>query len=118
MTMSPEEQEEAWNLSQIRQQRSRLNAKPIGSMIRTLMARNGYGQTQAAEALEEQWRVAAGPTLAGASRPGTISRGVLQVLVSNSSALQELHMCKKQILQSLTAAMPQAGIRDLRGRVV
>jgi predicted nucleic acid-binding Zn ribbon protein len=115
--MTPEEQEEIWNLSQIRQYRSRLNAKPIGSMIRTLMARNGYGQTQATEDMNQNWQVAVGPTLAAVSRPGAISRGVLQVFVSDSSALQELHMCKKQILEQLKASMPQAGIRDLRGRV-
>ena len=109
--------EEAWNLSQIRQRRSRLNARPIGSMIRTLMARSGYGQTQAVEELAEQWCAAAGPTLAATTRPGNISRGVLQVWVADSSSLQELHMCKKQVLAALKSSLPQAGIVDIRARV-
>lgn len=111
------DEDEAWNLSQIRQRRSRLNAKPIGSMIRTLMARSGYGQTQAVEELLTQWRLAVGPSLAESTRPGNISRGVLQVLVADSSSLQELHLCRKQILAALKGAIPQAGITDLRGRV-
>ncbi|MEZ6138059.1 MAG: DUF721 domain-containing protein [Pirellulaceae bacterium] len=112
------EREEAWNLSQIKQRSSRLNAKPIGSMIRTLMARNGYGQTGAAEELHQQWRTAAGEPLASCSRPGNIARGVLHVFVNDSSSLQELHLCKKRILTALTANMPQAKIRDIKGRVV
>jgi len=110
-------EEEAWNLGQIRQYGSRLNAKPIGSVIRQLMARSGYGQTQAAEALLESWRQAAGPALAKSTRPGNISRGVLQIFVADSSSLQELHLCKKQLVAAMNSAMPQAGITDIRARV-
>ncbi len=116
MTSSPED-EEAWNLSQIRQQRSRLHAKPIGSMIRSLMARRGYGQTQAVDELQSRWREAAGEVLGSCSRAGNVSRGVLQVFVADSSALQELHLCKKQILAALQSSLPQANIRDFRARV-
>ena len=116
--MTPsEEQEDAWHLSQIRQRRSRLNAKPIGSVIRTLMARKGYGQTQAADELQARWQEAAGQVLGSHSRAGNVSRGVLQVFVADSSALQELHLCKKQVLAALQAAMPHANIRDFRARV-
>ncbi len=111
------EEEEAWNLGQIRQYGSRLNAKPIASVIRTLMARSGYGQTQAVEQLTESWREAAGPVLSKSTRPGNISRGVLQVFVADSSSLQELHLCKKQLVADLKRLMPQAGITNIRGRV-
>jgi predicted nucleic acid-binding Zn ribbon protein len=117
MEPTREEQQEAWNLSQIRQRPSNLNAKPIGSLVRTLMARRGYGQTQASEELERQWKLAAGQTLGAYSRPAAISKGVLNIVVDSSSALQELHFSKKQILKQLNAAMPQANIRDIRGKI-
>ncbi len=111
------EQQEAWDLSQIKQRHSRLNAKPIGSVIRNLMARRGYGQTQAIDELLHHWRQAVGPTLANSTRPGNVSRGVLQVWVADSPSLQELSMCKRQVLQALQTAMPQAGFVDLRPKI-
>ncbi|MCA9133767.1 MAG: DUF721 domain-containing protein, partial [Planctomycetales bacterium] len=85
------EQREAWDLAQIRQRRSHLHAKPIGSVVRRLMASTGYGETQAVEQLRQQWNAAVGEQLAGMTRPGNVARGVLYVYVSNSAVMQELH---------------------------
>lgn len=113
---TPEEVEK-WNLSQIRQQRSRLRAKPISSVMRTLMARSGYGQTKSNERLAESFRIAAGEPLASYARPGNINRGVLQVHVANSTVLQEFHFSKRQILKKLQAEIPEANIKDLRAKI-
>ena len=115
--MNSMEDEEQRNLTSFKQRPSRLNAKPIGAMVRKLMAQSGYGQVQAAEELSKQWEVAAGPTLARTTRPGNIARGVLLVHVADSSSLQELGLCKRQILQRLQKNYPQANIKNLRGRV-
>jgi predicted nucleic acid-binding Zn ribbon protein len=114
--LTPEEQE-LYELQQIKQRSSRYQAKPIGSAIRQVMARSGLGQTQAAEELLKAWKTAAGPTLGSVSRPGNVSRGVLHVFVQDSSALQELHMSRKQLLIVLQQSMPQLKIKDIRGRV-
>ncbi len=113
---SPEEQEQ-WNLAQIRQRRSRLTAKPIGSVVRRLMTQSGYGQTQAVQVLREKWAEAVGPTLAPRSSPGNLTRGVLQVHVADSATMQELSFCKRQIIQSLRSALPDSNITDIRPRV-
>jgi hypothetical protein len=39
-------------------------------------------------------------------------------LTRDSSALQELHLCRRQLLADLQQALPQANIKDIRGRLV
>lgn len=114
--LTPEQQEQ-FELQQIKQRPSPYYAKPIGRAIKQVMVRSGLGQTQAAEQLLTAWAAAAGPTLSSMTRPGNVSRGVLQVFVRDSSALQELHLCRKQILAALTQSMPQLNIKDIKGRV-
>ena len=113
---TPQQQEE-WDLAQIRQRRSRLHAKPIGSVVRRLMTQSGYGQTQSTELLQQKWTEAVGTSLAPLSRPGVVKRGVLQVQVADSATLQELSFCKKQIIASLRQAFPDWQISDVRLRV-
>ncbi len=113
--LTPEEQE-MQELLQIKQRPSPYQAKPIGKAIRQVMARSGIGQTQAAEELHAAWNSIAG-SLANVSRPGNVSRGVLQIFVQDSSALQELHLQRRQLLTALKDALPQLNIKDLRGKV-
>ena len=111
------EQREAWDLSQIRQRRSRLVAKPIGGVVRRLLASSGYGETQGAAQLLEQWQQAVGPELAKLTRPGNVARGVLQVHVANSATMQEVHFRKKQILVALQKLGVNSKITELKIRV-
>ncbi len=111
------EQQEAWDLAQIHQRRTRLVAKPIGGVIRRLMASSGYSETQATAQLQQHWEQAVGEILAKLSRPGNISRGALQVEVANSATMQEIHFRKKQILESLRSSTANSGIASLRIRV-
>ena len=114
--MEPLDDDE-WYLSNIKQRPSRLNPKKIGTVVRLLMARSGYGQVQANEELLMHWERAAGEVLARNTRPGNIKRGVLTIHVADSSSLQELAMCKREILLSLQQNFPQANIKEIRGRV-
>ena len=111
------EQQEAWDLAQIHQRRSRLVAKPIGGVIRRLLASSGYAETEAVAQLQARWEQAVGPTLAGLSRLGNVSRGALQVEVANSATMQEIHFRKKQILTALQAQATTSKISSLRIRV-
>ncbi len=113
---TPDERE-AWELATIRQRRSRLVAKPIGSVVRRLMESSSYGETQAAAHLQAAWEKAVGPVLAKLSRPGNITRGALQIHVANSAAMQEIHFCRKQILSSLQASPVAEKITDLKIRI-
>lgn len=111
------EQQEAWELSQIRQRRSRLNAKPIGRVVRNLMASSGYGEIESREQLLQHWRAAVGPELANHTAPARLARGVLHVQADNSSIMQELHFRRKQIVSALQRQLGAATITDLRIRV-
>ncbi len=112
-----EEEIEAWNLSQIQQRRSNLHAKPIATVMRKLMAQRGYAAIQATSELHEKWSEIVGEVLAKMTCPGNVSRGTLQVVVSDSGAMQELSFRKKQILAALKSKLPEAKIEDLRFRV-
>ena len=111
------EQREAWDLAQIHQRRSRLVAKPIGSVVRRLLASSGYAETQGAAQMLEQWQQAVGPELAKLSRPGNVARGILQIHVANSAVMQEVHFRKKQILSKLQKVATTGNITELKIRV-
>jgi len=62
----------------------------IGNILSELMARRGFGRIQSSEVLETAWRQAAGPLAAQYTRVGAIRRGVLEIIVANSTLVQEL----------------------------
>lgn len=117
MSQSPESRKEAWDLAQIRQRPTRLNVNKIGASVRRLMTRSGYGQTQAVEQLQRVWAESVGAALAARSRPGNISRGILNVHVADSPTMQEIYFCKRSLITKLQAAMPEVQIKDIRTRV-
>ena len=92
-------------------------AKPIGSVIKSLMIQRGISDEQTALMTQEEWRKAVGPDLAAETRPGKLQRGQLYIYASSNLVLQELHFSKTAILKSLQAALPDFKIRDLRFRV-
>jgi predicted nucleic acid-binding Zn ribbon protein len=111
-------QREEFELQQIRQRPSPYRAEHIGKSIRRLMTRSGIGQTQAAAEIESAWQSVASKQLASVSRPGNLNRGTLQILMQDSSAMQEFQMCKRQLLVELQRMLPHANIKDLKGRLV
>ncbi len=82
-----------------------------------LMARTGYGQEHASDALAAAWSEAVPEPLASHTRPGLIRRGVLEVFVTHSVIVQEFTFHKAVVLESLQKSMPTAGITDLRCRL-
>ena len=64
--------------------------KAIGDVLSELMARRGYARLQSAEAYDAAWREAAGPLAAEYTRVGLLRRGTLEVVVANSTLVQEL----------------------------
>lgn len=118
MSSNPSDEEiEAWQLAQIKQHRSYLQAKPIKTVINKLLAQHGYAAVQAAAVLQSQWSEVVGEVLSARTRLGNISRGTLLVEVADSGSLQELHFRKRQILAEMQRRLPDAKITDLRMRV-
>jgi predicted nucleic acid-binding Zn ribbon protein len=99
-----------------RQPPGRRGPQKIGDIVSGLLARKGYARVQSASACEAAWKEAAGK-LAEHSRPGNIKRGVLEVIVRNSAALQELTFQKKKLLKRLQEQLPEEKLTDLRFRV-
>jgi hypothetical protein len=90
----------------------------IGRLVSRLLARTGYDREQSSSALASAWQASAPAALVAASRPGSVRRGVLEVSVSHSAHVQEFGFHKAAILERLRELVPDAGIRDIRCRVV
>jgi predicted nucleic acid-binding Zn ribbon protein len=88
----------------------------IGNILSELMARRGFARVQSAEALETAWRQAAGPLAAQYTRVGAMHRGALEIIVANSTLVQELGYQKIEILAALQQLLPDEGIKCLRFR--
>jgi predicted nucleic acid-binding Zn ribbon protein len=88
----------------------------IGNVLSQLMARRGYARVQSATGYADAWRDAAGP-LAEFSRATQVRRGVLEVLVSDSTMVQEISFQKPALLKRLVELLPDDNLRDLKLRV-
>jgi predicted nucleic acid-binding Zn ribbon protein len=89
----------------------------IGNVLSELMSRRGYARVQSASAYEAAWREAAGPLTAAYTRVGQVRRGTLDVVVANSTLVQELGFQKRALLKNLADLLPDEGIENLRFRV-
>jgi predicted nucleic acid-binding Zn ribbon protein len=89
----------------------------IGDILSELMARRGYARVQSGGACAQAWRAAVGEEMARYTRATQVRRGVLDVLVSNSTMVQEIGFQKPQLIQRLAELLPDENIRDLKLRV-
>jgi predicted nucleic acid-binding Zn ribbon protein len=90
--------------------------QPISEILTRLMTRRGYANFQTSSEWADAWHQVSGPQ-SGNSRTGKFNRGVLEVIVRNSSVMQELTFRKKHLLQAMQERIPQVPIKDLRFRV-
>src|SRR5262252_1060303 len=91
--------------------------KQMRDVLSQLLAKRGYAQVQTAATCDAAWREAVGSKLAADTRPGSVRRGVLEILVRNSASAQELGFLKAKIVKTLTQLIPEQKIRNLRFRV-
>ena len=91
--------------------------KRMADILSRLIARKCYGRLQSTAVFEEAWRTAVGELLAGQSRPGSVRRGTLEVIVQNSAVAQELQFNKQQVLGKLKKLVSDYVIHDIRFRV-
>ena len=89
----------------------------IGNILSELMARRGFARVQSGAAYDAAWREAAGTLMAQYTRVGAVRRGKLEVVVANSTLMQELLFQKSDLLRNLTQLLPDEGIQDLRFRL-
>ena len=72
---------------------------------------------QAVAEVQRSWRAVVGPQWAEDSRPGVLRRGGWEVLVRNSTVLQELTFRKRQLLQQLAENEQGLEFKNLKFRV-
>lgn len=89
--------------------------KKLGDVLPALMARRGYARLKSGADLGSAWQQAAGK-FAKFSRAGKVQRGTLEVIVGNSTVLQELNFAQVKILSELQKLAPDAGVSKLRFR--
>jgi hypothetical protein len=89
----------------------------IADVLSELMARRGYARVQSAAAYDEAWRKAAGDLAGKHTRVGSLKRGTLEVVVTNSVLVQELMFQKAALLKTLNQLLPGQGIKDVRFRL-
>ncbi len=90
---------------------------PIADVLSDLMARRGYARVQTTATYDEAWQEAAGELISEYTRVGTVRRGTLEVLVANSTLMQELTFQKPQLIKILGQLLPDQDIKDLRFRI-
>jgi predicted nucleic acid-binding Zn ribbon protein len=91
--------------------------KRMSDILAQLVQKRGYAQVRADQAHRDAWQTAAGPAIAAVTEPGKITRGTLEVTAANSLVMQELSFEKERLLAAIQAAMPEAGIKQLRFKV-
>jgi len=89
----------------------------IGDVLSQLLARRGYARERSAGACAEAWRAAVGDRLASCTKATIIRRGVLEVLVSSSTLVQEMNFQRSHLIGRLAELLPDENIRDLKFRV-
>ncbi len=90
----------------------------IGTVLTEVIARRGLARLRQQELWEKSWRQVAGPHIAEQTRVGSFRRGVLEILVGNSSLLQELAAFRKDaLLAELKRCLNAHTIRQLRFRL-
>jgi hypothetical protein len=91
----------------------------LGDILGRIFTSRGWGRRQERLRLEQAWSEAMetcglAPSQA---RPGSLRRGVLEVMVGNSIVLQELaHFHKRGLLEQLRRRLPGVALTDLRFR--
>ncbi len=87
----------------------------LKNALTRLIRRKGLVNRNAAEALNAEWHRIVGPDIARRSRAGRIRDGVLEVLVTNSAAMEELRSyLHESVLEQLQSSLPESNIRSIR----
>src|SRR5215471_7680574 len=90
--------------------------RQIGDVLAQLIARRGYAPQQSTAALQSAWEQVAGE-FAAVTRAGNLSRGTLEILVSNNLLAQELGFQSDELIARLQKLSPASKINKLRFRV-
>ncbi|MBN1852306.1 MAG: DUF721 domain-containing protein [Pirellulales bacterium] len=102
-----------------REQRSSYFREPkrAKEIMAAVMRRHGYGNVLTLNQYHAVLQNTVGDMLSSFVRVVGLSRGRLEVVVANSTVLQELAFYRKKILEALADAIPDGSIQDIRFRI-
>ena len=84
-------------------------------MLTRLIRRKGLVETSAADQLNAVWNQIVGAEIGRRSSARKLRAGVLEVVVTNNVALEQLRgYLNQSILEKLQSAMPESNIRSIR----
>ena len=89
----------------------------LDEILAQLISQKGYGRELSSLDCEEAWNELVGERLAKLTTPTRIRKGTLEVLVDNSTIVQELTFQKPHLVKSLGERLPDQHIGDLKFRV-
>ena len=82
-----------------------------------VLQRRGYGRVLENEQLASRWAAAVDPSLRSLSRPVRVHRRKLEVIVANSTVMNELAFAKARLLSRMNKDAAGAPIADIRFRI-
>jgi len=92
--------------------------QPIGKILTEVIARRGLARLRQRQLWEQVWQEVVGPEVSEQTRIGSYRRGVLEILVNNSSLLQELAAFRKEtLIEELRKRLSATAIRDVKFRL-
>ena len=90
---------------------------PIGNIVADLLSRRGLGRPQATTELEAIWGEVVGDAISPMTHCGNINRQQLNVIVTNSTVMQELVFRKQELVKAFNKKTESNLIKDIRFRV-
>ena len=95
-------------------QRPRMKyAEQVGSLLKELLKQPGLGEQITRHQAWLVWDQLVGEQIAARARPLRLRKGVLEVQVDHPVWMQQLQLMKPQILEKISAKIPNAGITDI-----
>ncbi len=89
------------------------NAERVGSLLKQILGQPGFGEQITRHQAWLVWDQLVGEQIAARARPLRLRKGVLEVQVDHPVWMQQLQLMKPQILEKITAKIPNAGITDI-----
>jgi len=88
-------------------------AEWVGSLLKQILGQPGFGEQITRHQAWLIWDQLVGEQIAARARPLRLRKGVLEIQVDHPVWMQQLQMMKPQILEKISAKIPNAGITDL-----
>ena len=88
-------------------------AERVSSLLKEILGQPGFGEQITRHQAWLVWDQLVGEQIAARARPLRLRQGVLEVQVDYPVWMQQLQMLKPQILEKISAKIPNAGITDI-----